>query len=211
LLWRRNRLHRREVATASRLTLDPTTLRGMDGATVVAAIAVVVAGATSVGAPIIAGRNQRRSDDARFRHERAMTDTDELRALIDEIAVALPAAIQKQSTFRSKHSTSGSTDANDYMKEMGAFTQAREKLIFMHARLLLRLTREHPVTLACGKAIELIDAAGGEVLGLVTLDQPPPEGSRQRAIDERKAMWAAQQQFLDVASEFVSAPVRSLT
>src|SRR4051812_44188984 len=120
----------------------------MDGATVVAAIAVVVAGATALAAPLIAGRNQRRSDDARFNHERAMKDTDELRTLIDEIAVALPITIQKQGTLRSKHNTSGSTDAADYMGQMNAFTKARDELIHMDTRLLIRLGREHPVRIA---------------------------------------------------------------
>ena len=70
----------------------------MDGPTIVAALFVSVAGVTSISAPIIAGRNQRRSDAARFQHDRAMTDTNELRGLIEEIAVALPAAIQRSDT-----------------------------------------------------------------------------------------------------------------
>src|SRR3954452_22287970 len=103
-------------------------MRLVDGPTIVAGISVIVAGATSIAAPIIAGRNQRRSDAARFKHERAMKDTDELRVLLDEIAVAIPKTIQKAGTLRSKHNTSGSTEAGDYVDELTTFTKAREAL-----------------------------------------------------------------------------------
>ena len=181
----------------------------MDGPTIVAAIAVVTSGVTSVVAPIIAGRMQRHSDAARFEHDRAMKDTDELRVLLDDLATALPVAIQKQGALRSKHNTSGKTDANEYMDEIGAFTSAREKVIHLHTRLILRLRREHPVTVACGEAVEAID--GTDVLAYITVDQPPPDDWMERTKNERAAMWAAHQRFLDVASEYVSAPVRSLT
>lgn len=188
------------------------TLSVVDGATIVALVSVVVAGTTSIAAPIIAGRNQRRSDAARFKHERALKDTDELRQMIDEIAVAIPETTQEQGTLRSKHNTSGSTDANDYAAEVGAFTDARQNLIFMHTRLILRLGREHAVTIACGEAIEAIDAGGIDALLLITgLDQPRPDDWRERSMKERKAMHAAHQHFLDVASDFVSAPIRSVT
>jgi hypothetical protein len=183
----------------------------MDGATIVAAIAVVVAGGTSIAAPIIAGRNQRRSDAARFKHERAMKDTDELRALIDEIAVAIPPTIQRQAALRGKHNTSGSTDANDYIEEMNAFTKAREALIFMDTRLLLRLGHEHPVRTAYGKVIEAISDAGVDAVTLVSLDQPAPDDWRERSQSEREAMLAANQLFLKAASDFISAPIRSFT
>lgn len=182
----------------------------MDGPTIVAAISVVVAGAASITAPIIAGRNQRGSDAAKFEHERGMKDTDELRALIDEIAVAIPATIQKQGTLRSKHNTSGSTDMNDYMDQVSAFTEAREELIHMDTRLLLRLGHAHPVRQALVQAIQTIHEAGMDVIALVTVDRPRPDDWQERSFGERKAMHAAQQRFLEAASAFVSAPMRSL-
>jgi hypothetical protein len=183
----------------------------VDGPTIVAAISVLVAGATSISAPLIAGRNQRRSDDAKFRHERAMKDTDELRALVDEIATTIPAVIQKQAALRSKHNTSGSTDANDYTEQMNAFTRAREELIHLDTRLLLRVGYDHPVRKACALAVQEISDAGADALTLVGLDRPPLDDWQERSTRERATMWAAQQRFLEAASEFVSAPMRSLT
>lgn len=182
----------------------------MDGPTIVAGLSVLVAGVTSIAAPIIAGRNQRESDAAKFEYERAMKDTDELRALIDQVAIAMPEAIQKQGALRSKHNTSGSADANDYADQIRAFTDAREALIRMDTRLLLRLGYEHPVRRAWAEAIQTIDTGGMDVLGLVTLDQPRPDDWEERTKAERVTMLAAHQRFLEAASEFVSAPVRAL-
>jgi hypothetical protein len=93
---------------------------------------------------------------------------------------------------------------------MAAFTEAREALIFMDTRLLLRLGREHPVRRAFAEAVDAIGKAGSDVLTLVTFDRPPPDDSLERAINERQALHDANQRFLDAASDFVSAPIRSL-
>jgi hypothetical protein len=182
----------------------------VDGPTIIAAISVLVAGATSIFAPVIAGRNQRRSEAAKFEHERAMKDMDELRALIDEIATTFPAVIQKQATLRSKHNTSDSTNVDDYWDQISAYTQAREELINLDTRLLLRLGYEHRLRRACALAVKEISDAGADALTRVTLEQPRPHDWRERSERERKAMWAAQQRFLEAASEFVSSPLRSL-
>jgi len=183
----------------------------VDGPTIVAAISVLVAGTTSVAAPIIAARGQRRSDATRFAHERAMKDVDQIRELLDHIITAIPQTIQRQAALRSKHNTSGSTDGRDYMDEVAAFTKARENLIHLDSRLLLRLGHEHPVRTALATTIEIITTAGGDVLTLATLDQPRPEDWRDRSERERHQMLDAHQRFLEAASSFVSAPARSLT
>jgi hypothetical protein len=183
----------------------------VDGPTVVAATAVLVAGATSIAAPIIAGRSQRRNDAARFARERAKKDVDEIRALLDEIVVAIPRTIQLQAALRSKHNTSGSTDGGDYMGEVSAFTQAREDLIHLDSRLLLRLGHDHPVRTALATTIQIIGDAGSDVVTLATLDQSRPDDWRDRSQRERQQMWDANQRFLESASSFVSAPARSLT
>lgn len=182
----------------------------MDGPTIVAVIAVVVAGATSVAAPIIAARGQRRSDAARFAHERAMKDVDEIRELLDQIIAAIPQTIKRQGALRSKHNTSGSTDGRVYMDEVAAFTQAREDLIQLDARLLLRLGHEHPVRTALATTIEIISSAGNDVLTLTTLDQPRPDDWQARSQHERQQMLDANQRFLESASSFVSAPALML-
>lgn len=182
----------------------------MDGPTIVAAISVLVAGAMSVAAPVIARHGQRRSDAARFAHERAMKDVDEIRELLDQIITAVPQTIRLQAALRSKHNTSQSTDGADYLDEVAAFTQARENLIHLDARLLLRLSYEHPVRTALATAIEIISAAGNDVLTQATLDQARPDDWRDRSQRERQQMLDANQRFLEAASSFVSAPARSL-
>ena len=111
--------------------------------------------------------------------------------------------------MRSKHNTSDSTDANDYVDQIREFTEARESLVYMHTRLILRLGQAHAVTKACGEALTAIDNGGTDVLVLVQLDQPRPDDWQDRSINERQGMWAANQRFVEAASEFVSAPIRS--
>lgn len=139
-----------------------------------------------------------------------MKDTDELRALIDEIAMTIPAVIQMQGTLRSKHNTSGNRDMGAYSDQIDAYTQAREGLISLDTRLLLRLGYEDPVREACALAVKEISDAGADVMALVALEQPPPDDWPERSQRERKAMLATQQRFLEKASEFVSSPARSL-
>ncbi len=119
-----------------------------------------------------------------------------------------PVVLQRQGALRSKHNTSGSTDANDYADEISAFSAAREGLLHMHTRLLLRLGRDHPVTAAFDAVMEAIDSGGADVMTLVTLDQPPRENGIEIAMKERKAMWNAHQRFLDAANAYMATPVR---
>lgn len=164
----------------------------------------MVAGVTSLGAPIIAGRNQRRGDVGRFAHERTMRDSAETHAILDEIAGLIPATIQEAAALRSKHNTSGSTDANDYLDELRSYSRARNDLVKLHARLILRTGRESLVARACGDAIEAIDAAGMDASTLITLDQPRPADWETRSMTERARMWQRYQEYPDAASTYVN-------
>lgn len=175
--------------------------------TAIALASVGVSGATAIFAPVIAARQARRNEAQKFRHERLIRDFDELRSLLDEAAEAIEPYINAVAGMESAHSGSYNPQDRKLFDKIGPFSEARERVRRLKARLLIRLGRENPVLVAYDRAINVIGEAGTEVATMIALEQPATDGLRTVRPERRLGWYAAYEDFLDVAVQLVGSPV----
>jgi hypothetical protein len=179
-------------------------------ATTIAVTSILVTGITAILVPLITARAERSRTVQRFRQERLIRDFDELRSLLDEIAAEIPPYFNAVAAMESRHTTSGSTDFGDYSDELSAYTEIREQLRRLRARLVIRLGRTHPVVSALQQAVDPIDLAGNEVVTMITLEEPPTKQLAEARPTRRQGWYLGYERYLDAAGELVGSPVESL-
>lgn len=159
----------------------------MDGPTIIAGVSVVVAGTTSVLAPIIAGRNQRISDEARLEHEatanaerlkheratqaaqfafeRASRIDEEQRSLLNATALSISVAQAGVSTLLTRVTMPGSQEEHvgpdsPGLAEFKSYADASAAVNQNQTRLVVLLGRDAEPTIACREVAAAIAAVG---------------------------------------------------
>jgi hypothetical protein len=159
------------------------------------AVAGITAGGTLIAGSVIAFVTLR---VARLRqeHDRELADLADLRAVLDETAIALDRAVPVELVSPRLTDHDRQLDAKYMMNENALALDA------LHTRLSVRLSPRHEITLALGRAIESLRGIADQIpRGLGALDNDALD-ARAQLMDRS---WDALKRW---AAEFIEAAVR---
>jgi len=204
----------------------------MTGQTVVALAALVVTALVSLYVPrYTAERTERREreradredlreaaradreeqrEQRRFQQERSSRDLEEVRSLLDDFVASIAPAVQSAASVQGAWADAGRRGdfgPEAYKERIAQFTAARERLIALQTRLIVRLGRRHAVVHSAQAVIETVEQCGGTATTGLVLEQTPPRDTPDVWIPGRQAMWDARHAFIDSAQSLVGARI----
>lgn len=132
--------------------------RAMSDTTLISVVAIVVAG---VGGPAITSWATTRGQGRKFRHERAVRDTDEVRRLVDETGAALNEVIRHCASVGSMVHELGIGRASSAV--LGELEEKVEDFEATSARLRIRTGPESEVADVCAELVDAVERLEGQL------------------------------------------------
>lgn len=168
-------------------------------------------GVTAVGVPVVNALAAAKADARRYRHERDARDLDELRDLLDEIALAIADYIGAAIALESTHASISDREPPLIPHAEPALQSMRDAAARSHTlnrRLIIRLGRNHRAVTALGVALKRLDEAASAVTYALAVDQPREREEPAAMMDRRMSWYEAHERYLDAACDLVGSPVR---
>jgi hypothetical protein len=189
----------------------------MDGPTIIAGISVVVAGVTSISAPIVAGWREAKREEARFRRDRTSKEIDELRSTLVRADEAITRFIQATNGLGTKLTLAPPQAGPEVMRiafyqaELDAYGPAKKAADDAHRTLVILLGRDHAVVTAFARIKTVLDTTGIDA-GMRIFQRDAGKETEEdwlkfvASAEPRAREWnEAHERFLDAATALVGA------